>query len=374
MLKVEVLLYLGTIPGQARPSSVTEISPSNNSSFLYHKIMTSFPNETTLPLQGPPQRVDHTQQMYHIFLRFCSFGAGHRVAVESLKMDSRTLQKFCRDAGLLDSTLNKTRVDLILTKLLTRRDPKTNKIIKSKKIDFNDFIYCLQECAAVLGEPYIVLQNFIIESSVQPTIGPPPRIKRFSERMKDNSESTSSNITGQANIASPYSVRRANINDLDAVVSLRIAASAVRVEQEDSPSLHLLNKDTVTRGVTAGLIENLHGGLLQPRYWIATADERDVVGVIGVTPQWNDLQGNCVWNITSLHVVPQHRGQGVESMMIHEGVIEDAAVLDLQAVSVHVPVSDRGSLQMYDAMEFVSSKTIKMVKQFGAGEKGSFGR
>ena len=332
--------------------------------------MTSFPNETTLPWQAAPQRVDHTQQMYHIFLRFCSFGAGHRVAVESLKMDSRTLQKFCRDAGLLDSTLNKTRVDLILTKLLTRRDPKTNKIIKSKKIDFDDFIYCLQECAAVLGEPYIVLQNFIIESSVQPTIGPPPRIKRFSERMKNNSESASSNTTGQANIASPYSVRRANINDLDAVVSLRMASAV----EQDSPSLHLLNKDTVTQGVSAGLIENGPGGLLQPRYWIATADERDVVGVIGVTPQWNDLQGNCVWNITSLHVVPQHRGQGVESMMIQEGVIEDAAVLDLQAVSVHVPVSDRGSLQMYDAMEFVSSKTIKMVKQVGAGEKGSFGR
>ena len=66
--------------------------------------------------QQGQQRIDPTQQMYHLYLRFCSFGKGHRVPAESLKMDSRTLLKFCRDGGLLDDKLDRTRVDLIFTK------------------------------------------------------------------------------------------------------------------------------------------------------------------------------------------------------------------------------------------------------------------
>ena len=223
---------------------------------------------------------DPTQEMHRTYIRFCSFGKGHRIPHELLKMDSRTFQKFCRDAGLVDSTLNSTRVDLIFTKLTKR----SNLGQKTKQIDFDSFIYSLQECSQVLGLPYLTVQNHILDSKVSPSLGGARRAPQLTSVLA-RTESFRSSGTGKANA---YTVRRADPNDLAAVVSLRIAFA---LEQDASRDI---NSARVTQGVTAGLVVNSTAGLLQPRYYVATVQAtEEIVGMIGVTPEWNDLLGNC---------------------------------------------------------------------------------
>ncbi len=90
-----------------------------------------------------------------IFLRFCSFGRGHRVDVESLRMDGRTFVKFARDTGLLSRrSLSQTSCDLIFTKLRRRGE---------RAIDFEQFLVGLRHVAAHRGVTHGKLVAFVLK-------------------------------------------------------------------------------------------------------------------------------------------------------------------------------------------------------------------
>jgi hypothetical protein len=103
---------------------------------------------------------DPARELYKIYQRFCAFGKGHRVAAQQLAMDSRTFQKFCRDAGVISKRLTKTSVDLVFTKVKSRGQ---------RTIDFNGFLECLRHVSAARQVTFDALVTYILKSGVGPT-------------------------------------------------------------------------------------------------------------------------------------------------------------------------------------------------------------
>ena len=259
-------------------------------------------------------------------------------------MDSRTLLKFCRDAGLLDQVLDRTRVDLIF-------------IVQSKKrkvIDFDGFIYCLQEMAKILQVPFVVIQNHVLENKIAPSLGP-SIIPRLSDRLMAQEKSSSTyTATTPTTTDSPFDVRRANSMDLAALVSMRIQEA-----YEKDANFHC-NETTVMHGVNAGLLEDGPGGLLQPRYYVCTEGDT-IVGMIGISPRWNDLSAGCVWVITSMYVSETHRGQGIGGKMVREGAISDAEIFDVSELIVNVGADDmKKEGVFFERLNFVSNYDVIM--------------
>ena len=68
-------------------------------------------------------------------------------------MDSRTLQKFCKDNRLLSKRLTRTDVDLLFTRVKARG---------TKRITFEQFCECLHEMAAKKGVEYGSLLHKVV--------------------------------------------------------------------------------------------------------------------------------------------------------------------------------------------------------------------
>ena len=104
---------------------------------------------------------DPARELYKIYQTFCAFGKGHRVAPQALSMDSRTFQKFNKDAGLISKSLSRTQVDLIFTKVKARG---------SRSVDFNGFLECLRHVAAGRQVTFDALVTYILRSNVGPNL------------------------------------------------------------------------------------------------------------------------------------------------------------------------------------------------------------
>jgi hypothetical protein len=105
------------------------------------------------------QTADPARELYKIYQQFCAFGKGHRVAAQQLSMDSRTFQKFNKDAGLISKRMTRTSVDLIFTKVKARGQ---------RSVDFNGFLECLRHVAAERQVTFDALVTYILRSNVGP--------------------------------------------------------------------------------------------------------------------------------------------------------------------------------------------------------------
>ena len=138
--------------------------------------MTSYARGYASPMPSPQRRHDLLDLsdddprtlpgLRRIFLRFCSFGRGHRVDVETLKMDGRTFVKFARDTGLLSRrSLPQTSVDLIFTKLRRKGE---------RSIDFEQFLVGLRHMAAHRGVAHDRLVAFVLKQHGLSPVGSRP--------------------------------------------------------------------------------------------------------------------------------------------------------------------------------------------------------
>ena len=95
------------------------------------------------------------EPLRRIFLRFSSFGRGHRVNIDELKMDGRTFVKFARDTGLLSKrSLPQSSVDLIFAKIRRKG---------SRTIGFEQFLVALRHVAAHRGVAHQKLIQFVLK-------------------------------------------------------------------------------------------------------------------------------------------------------------------------------------------------------------------
>lgn len=97
-------------------------------------------------------------------------------------------------------------------------------------------------------------------------------------------------------------VRLANIEDKEFIIEsqVKMAFETERMK---------LDKDTVTRGVTAVFEDSLKG------FYIIGQSEDGPCSCLMITPEWSDWRDNWVWWIQSVFVLPEFRKQGVFGMM-----------------------------------------------------------
>jgi hypothetical protein len=85
-------------------------------------------------------------ELFFVFREFSSFGMGNnRNKISTL--DSRQLQKLCRDCGLLDERLTKVDIDMVFIQVKGTVGPR---------LDFIDFLDCIKAFSLRNGRDFEV--------------------------------------------------------------------------------------------------------------------------------------------------------------------------------------------------------------------------
>lgn len=105
----------------------------------------------------------------------------------------------------------------------------------------------------------------------------------------------------------------------------------------------LLDKDTVTKGVSAAMNDENKGS-----YYVAKVDGR-VVGSLMLTREWSDWNNGWYWWIQSVYVAPEYRRQGIYKSMYH-AVCEDAKKQNVTHVRLYVDKTNTRGQKVYSSL------------------------
>lgn len=107
-----------------------------------------------------------------------------------------------------------------------------------------------------------------------------------------------------------FVVSRGEVCDIDSIVQFQ---ADMAMESEGC----VLNKEKVTKGVTAAMLDDSKG-----IYWVAKYEGR-TIGSLMITREWSDWNNKWYWWIQSVYVTPEYRKQGVYKAMYQK--VKDAA-------------------------------------------------
>lgn len=107
-----------------------------------------------------------------------------------------------------------------------------------------------------------------------------------------------------------FVVSRGEVCDIDSIVQFQ---ADMAMESEGC----VLNKEKVTKGVTAAMLDDSKG-----IYWVAKYEGR-TIGSLMITREWSDWNNEWYWWIQSVYVTPEYRKQGVYKAMYQK--VKDAA-------------------------------------------------
>ena len=107
-----------------------------------------------------------------------------------------------------------------------------------------------------------------------------------------------------------FVVSRGEVCDIDTIVQFQ---ADMAMESEGC----VLNKEKVTKGVTAAMLDDSKG-----IYWVAKYEGR-TIGSLMITREWSDWNNEWYWWIQSVYVTPEYRKQGVYKAMYQK--VKDAA-------------------------------------------------
>lgn len=131
-----------------------------------------------------------------------------------------------------------------------------------------------------------------------------------------------------------YSVRTANVSDLETIVAFTMA------EARDAEGA---NKDV--GGVRRGVRMALEDPSLAT-YWLAETPGADVVASTSVVTEWSNFHGGYYWWVQSVYVVPEHRGRGLARLLL-EMLAEEARAVGAVDLRLYVHKSNRSALEAY---------------------------
>lgn len=117
-------------------------------------------------------------------------------------------------------------------------------------------------------------------------------------------------------------ITKGQIEDIEIIAQFQVDMA---MESEGT----LLDKETVTKGVTAAMNDENKG-----LYYIARVDGK-VVGNLMLTREWSDWNNGYYWWIQSVFVTPEYRRQGIYKSMYH-AVCKDAKKLNVAQVRLYV--------------------------------------
>ena len=107
-----------------------------------------------------------------------------------------------------------------------------------------------------------------------------------------------------------FAVSRGEVCDIDTIVQFQ---ADMAMESEGC----VLNKEKVTKGVTAAMLDDSKG-----IYWVAKYEGK-TIGSLMITREWSDWNNEWYWWIQSVYVTPEYRKQGVYKAMYQK--VKDAA-------------------------------------------------
>ena len=104
-----------------------------------------------------------------------------------------------------------------------------------------------------------------------------------------------------------------------------------------------LNKDTVTKGVSAAMNDENKGS-----YYVARADGK-AVGSLMLTREWSDWNNGWYWWIQSVFVAPAYRRKGIYTSM-YLTVCSDAKQQGVSQVRLYVDKTNTRGQQVYASL------------------------
>lgn len=131
-------------------------------------------------------------------------------------------------------------------------------------------------------------------------------------------------------------ITKGRIEDIEVIAQFQVDMA---MESEGT----LLDKETVTKGVTAAMGDENKGC-----YYVARIDGK-AVGSLMLTREWSDWNNGWYWWIQSVYVAPEYRRQGIYKSM-YQSVCKDARKQNVAQVRLYVDKTNACGQKVYESL------------------------
>ena len=131
-------------------------------------------------------------------------------------------------------------------------------------------------------------------------------------------------------------ITKGQIKDIEVIAQFQVDMA---MESEGT----LLDKDTVTKGVSAAMEDENKGS-----YYVARVDGK-AVGSLMLTREWSDWNNGWYWWIQSVYVAPEYRRQGIYRNLYHT-VCENAKKQNVAQVRLYVDKTNIRGQKVYSSL------------------------
>lgn len=148
-----------------------------------------------------------------------------------------------------------------------------------------------------------------------------------------------------------FVVSRGEVCDIDSIVQFQ---ADMAMESEGC----VLNKEKVTKGVTAAMLDDSKG-----IYWVAKTDER-TIGSLMITREWSDWNNEWYWWIQSVYVTPEYRKQGVYKAM-YQKVKDAAKENNVSQIRLYADKTNLSAQKAYQSLGMHESHYLMFEEEIG---------
>ena len=148
-----------------------------------------------------------------------------------------------------------------------------------------------------------------------------------------------------------FAVSRGEVCDIDTIVQFQ---ADMAMESEGC----VLNKEKVTKGVTAAMLDDSKG-----IYWVAKYAGR-TIGSLMITREWSDWNNEWYWWIQSVYVTPEYRKQGVYKAM-YQKVKDAAKENNVSQIRLYADKTNLSAQKAYQSLGMHESHYLMFEEEIG---------
>lgn len=148
-----------------------------------------------------------------------------------------------------------------------------------------------------------------------------------------------------------FVVSRGEVCDIDSIVQFQ---ADMAMESEGC----VLNKEKVTKGVTAAMLDDSKG-----IYWVAKYEGR-TIGSLMITREWSDWNNEWYWWIQSVYVTPEYRKQGVYKAM-YQKVKDAAKENNVSQIRLYADKTNLSAQKAYQSLGMHESHYLMFEEEIG---------
>ena len=148
-----------------------------------------------------------------------------------------------------------------------------------------------------------------------------------------------------------FEVSRGEVCDIDTIVQFQ---ADMAMESEGC----VLNKEKVTKGVTAAMLDDSKG-----IYWVAKYEGR-TIGSLMITREWSDWNNEWYWWIQSVYVTPEYRKQGVYKAM-YQKVKDAAKENNVSQIRLYADKTNLSAQKAYQSLGMHESHYLMFEEEIG---------